>query len=158
MKKGIVAVLAGSIGIIIGIGTAVVTVGKNFNKDNGKVDKFKSYYYMLNHWLQLKQKGKCMESYFVEKGYKEIAIYGMGELGKRLYSELENTDIKIKYAVDKMANCEITGLEIFDLDETLDEVDAIIVTATFDFEAIYEKLQEKVSFPIVSLEDIIYEI
>ena len=82
----------------------------------------------------------------------------MGEVGNRLYSELKDSSIKVEYAVDKNAGFINDDLEIRDIDDDLQNVDAIIVTATFAFDEIIEDLEDKVSFPIISLEDVIYDI
>lgn len=159
MKKGLVALIGGSIGAVIGAAAA----GK-FSKDviedkDKKVDKFKSYYNMLNQWLILAKEGKTLEEYFVENGYKTIAIYGMGEMGNRLYDELKNsTVVEIKYAIDKNAASTYSELNVIDVDDEMDEVDAVIVSAIFAFDEIEEELSEKISCPIISLEDVVYEV
>ena len=43
-------------------------------------------------------------------------------------------------------------------EEKLEKVDAIIVTAVSFFDQIEEELSEKISCPIISLEDILYEV
>ena len=42
-------------------------------------------------------------------------------------------------------------------DEMAEPVDAIIVTAIMEYECIKEQLVKKMTFPIVSLEEIFYE-
>lgn len=122
-----------------------------------KLDKFKGYYSMLNVWLALKQEGKSLEKYFIDNGYKTIAIYGMGEMGNRLYDELKNTSIEVKYAVDKEASSVYSELNVIEKEDKMEKVDAMIVTATFAFDEIEEELNKLVEFPIISLEDVIYE-
>lgn len=159
MKKGTLAVLSSIIGAAVGA-TGVGYLGnKQIAQKAEKVDKFKGYYNMLNQWLIIKQEGKNLSEYFINNNYKSIAIYGMGEMGNRLYDELKDTDVKVSYVVDKNAHCTYSELEILDPDECeYKEVDCIVVTATFAFDEIEEKLEEVISFPIVSLEDVVYEI
>ncbi|MEZ3424974.1 MAG: hypothetical protein K1W39_14880 [Lachnospiraceae bacterium] len=149
-------------GLVTGIGTGIVIAGKVITKPklggDKKTEKFKQYYYMMNEWLRLKQEGKTLEKYFLDNNYKSIAIYGMGEVGNRLYYELKDSNINIEYAIDKNAGFISDDLEIKDIDDDLTGVDAIIVTATFAFDEIIKDIEDKVSFPIISLEDVIYEI
>lgn len=158
MKKGLVALIGGSIGAVIGM----MAAGK-FSKDviedkDKKVDKFKSYYNMLNQWLILSKEGKTLEKYFVDNGYKTIAIYGMGEMGNRLYDELKDSKVvEIKYAIDKNAAGTYSELDVIDVDDEMEEVDAVVVTAVFAFDEIEEELSAKVDCPVVSLEDVVYE-
>lgn len=158
MKKGFLALT----GAVVGAAAGAVAVNKlqkqAVDATAMKIDKFKGYYNMLNQWLILKQEGKSLEKYFTDNNYKTIAIYGMGEMGNRLYDELKNTGIEVKYAVDQNAAKTYSELEVIDKEDDFAEVDAIVVTATFAFEEIEEELSEKVDFPIISLEDVVFEV
>ena len=44
------------------------------------------------------------------------------------------------------------------MEDTLDDVDAIVVTAVTFFDEIEDELHKKVNCPILSLEDILYEV
>ena len=147
----IIGGLAGSI-------AGMLFMNKKIEDKNKKVDKFKSYYNMLNQWLLLKQEGKTLEEYFVNNGYKNIAIYGMGEMGSRLYDELKNSNIKVKYAVDENAEGIYSEIEVFGKKEEYPDVDVIIVTAIFEFDSIEKELQKKIKFPVIALDDVVYEI
>lgn len=157
MKKGGIAILSTLIGAAAGAAAVGKVQGKTINQKAEKVDKFKGYYNMLNQWLVLKQEGKSLEKYFTDNGFKTIAIYGMGEMGNRLYDELKGTSVTVKYAVDKNAASTYSELDVIDPDDEYEEVDAIIVSAIFAFDEIEEMLSDKVDFPIVSLEDVVYE-
>lgn len=155
MKKGTIAVLSAIFGAIAG-GAATLAMPKQQKED--KVFKFKSYYNMLNQWLMLKNEGKKLETYFIENGFKTVAIYGMGEMGNRLYEELKESSIEVKYAIDKDADSVYSDLEVKNLDDDLEKVDAVVVTAVFAFDQIVEQIEGKVGGTILSLEDIVYEI
>lgn len=157
MKKGFLALTGAVVGVAAGATAMNKLQGQVVDAKDAKIDKFKGYYNMLNQWLILKQEGKSLEKYFIDNNYKTIAIYGMGEMGNRLYDELKNTDIEIKYAVDQNAAGTYSELEVLEKEDDFPEVDAMVVTATFAFDVIEEELSEKVEFPIVSLEDVVYE-
>lgn len=158
MKKGCVAILSTVLGAVAGAATSKVISDKTINQKAEKVDKFKSYYNMLNQWLMIKQEGKSLESWFIENEYKTVAIYGMGEMGNRLYDELKNTSISVQYGIDKNAGATYSDLEVRSLDDCLDEVDVVIVTAIFAFDEIEEEIGDIILAPIVSLEDVVYEL
>jgi len=157
LKKTVVGIL----GIFIGAVTGGAVVGKLSEKKvtqkEEKVDKFKSYYEMLNQWLIIKQEGKSLEQYFIDNGYKTVAIYGMGEMGNRLYTELQSGKVEIRYAVDENADGIYSDLEILSREDEFKEVDVMVVTATFAFDEIVEELRKKVDCPIVSLDDVVYD-
>lgn len=158
MKKGTVALLSTIIGAVAGAAGSSYLGSKQIEQKTEKVDKFKGYYNMLNQWLILKQEGKSLCEYFVANNYKKIAIYGMGEMGNRLYDELKESGIEVAYAIDKMAESTYSELEVIDIEDDYKEVDAIIVTAIFAFDEIEQELTEKVNYPVISLEDVVYEV
>lgn len=158
MKKGSVAILSMLAGAVAGVASAGTYQGKVIKTKQGKVDKFKSYYNMLNQWLMLKQEGKNLETYFNDMNYKTIAIYGMGEMGNRLYDELKDSSVKVLYAIDKEAGSTYSEIDVYEVEDSLPEVDAVVVTAIFAYEEIEDVLSEKVDCDIVSLEDIVFEV
>lgn len=158
MRKGIIAVLSTVLGMASGAVISGKIASKAIEEKSIKADKFKSYYNMLNQWLILKQEEKSLAQYFENAGYHTIAIYGMGEMGNRLYEELKDTNIEVKYAIDKNVNSTYLDLEVFDVeDDDFAAVDAIVVTAVFAFDEIESTLKEKVDITIVSLEDVVFQ-
>ncbi|MGB8454200.1 MAG: hypothetical protein WCD89_17950 [Anaerocolumna sp.] len=158
MKKSMIGFLAAVVGIVVGVAGVNYYKNKSIAEIAGKTDKFRDYYNLVNQWLVLKNEGKRLDKYFINHGYKSIAIYGMGELGNRLYEELKDSEIKIKYAIDKNAESTYSELEVIGLEEDMEEVDVIVVTATFAFEDIEEELKGKVNYQMISLEDVVYDL
>lgn len=54
----------------------------------------------LVNLLDIKRQNCKIADFFPEK-CTNIAIYGCGVLGQQLYKELEKTDIRVKYFIDK---------------------------------------------------------
>lgn len=73
-------------------------------------------------------------------------------------SELENSNVKVMYAVDKNADRIFADVDVLTPDERLPEVDAVIVTPITFFDEIEDCLSEKLDCPILSMEDILYEV
>ncbi|QHQ60687.1 hypothetical protein Ana3638_07795 [Anaerocolumna sedimenticola] len=158
MKKGIVGLLSLILGTAFGASGVNYLKNKTILEKEKKVDKFKSYYNMLNQWLILKQENKSFEKYFIDNEFKTIAIYGMGEMGNRLYDELKNSNVEVKYAIDKNAESTYSELNVVNLDDDLEEVDVIVVSAIFAFDEIEEQLKDTFDCPIVSLDDVVFEL
>lgn len=160
MKKSTIGFLSSVIGAVLGGGVAIAASSSIANKiilQNGKrVDKFKIYYEVLNQWLILKHEGKGIDSYFMEIGYKNIAIYGMGEVGNLLLKDLEGSDIKVLYCLDSEIACLDADMNVVDLEDGLEGIDVVVVTAMFAFDEIEKDLTGKVDCPIISLEDIVF--
>ncbi len=122
-----------------------------------KYNKSMEFYFVLVRWLEIKQDKKSFNQYFIKRGYKTVAVYGMKELGILLCRELNDAGIEVLYTLDKNA-------EKIDLDinipviaptEKIPEVDVIVVTAIHYFEEIYRNLVDITDADIVSIEDVL---
>lgn len=158
MKKPVISILSALTGAALGAGA----VGK-FSSDKAKKiqsmsDKHLSLFLMMNQWVKVKQEGKKLADYFVSNGYHKIAVYGMSYAGETLLDELKDTDVTVVYAIDKNAGSIYADVDVFSMDDDLGEADAVVVTAITFFDEIEEKLSEKMDCPIISLEDILYEV
>ena len=123
-----------------------------------RLNKFIKYFALLDRWLWLKLQNKSIGSYFEKRNYKTIAIYGIGEIGNRLYEELSRfTSIKVEYAIDRVKE-EHPVLPIYSLESEFPEVDVIVVSTNNIFDQIFEILKEKTKIPIVSIDDVIFDI
>ena len=162
MKKGMHKAISLLVGGMAGVAAGGAAIGKVLKKESKEKDelfrKVLSYYFIYDQWLSVRQGGKSLVNYFEQNGYKTVAIYGLKELGERLYDELKNSDIEVKYIIDKNADALYTDVDIVTPDEELECVDVIVVTATFYYDEIEEMLYHKTDCPIVSLEDVISEI
>lgn len=147
---------------LVGAGAGAVTVKKvmqeKLDKKQSLSDKHLDLFLMMNQWVKVKQEGKSLSEYFERNNYKHIAIYGMSYAGESLVNELKNSNIEIDYAIDKNANKIYADVEIVTLEEELEGVDVIVITAIAFFDEIAEMLDEKIDCPIISLEDILYEV
>lgn len=160
MKKG--SIIATMLGAAAGAAAGAVTMAKSKEdvlvKRKEMSDKHYDLFMLLNQWLITKQQGKEIITYFHENHYKKIAIYGMSFVGERLYDELQASDVEVCYAIDKRADNLYVDLDTYSLEDDLPEVDVIVVTAVSFFDSISDELAEKTDVPVVSLEDILYEL
>ena len=158
MKKSIVSILSLLTGAAIGGGVVGKKLSLKSKKSKGYADKHLALFLMMNQWVKVKQEDKKLSTYFEQNGYKKIAIYGMSYAGETLVDELKETGIEIVYGIDKRADSLYADIDIISIDDLQDDVDAIVVTAITFFDEIEEMLSEKVDCPIISLEDILYEV
>ena len=158
MKKGVIGVLSTLLGV--GIGSAAVgkLMGKKVNDWHSLSDRHLALFLLMNQWVKVKQEGKNLSLYFENNGYKKIAVYGMSYVGETLVDELSGSNVEIAYAIDKNADSIYADIEVVTPEEELQDVDAIIVTAITFFDEVEEMLSEKVECPVISLDDILYEI
>ncbi len=158
MKRGVFSVLSA----LAGAAAGAALIGKRMLYKKLEIqkmsDKHMDLFLMMNQWVKVKQQGKSIGVYLEEKGFNRIAIYGMSFVGETLLDELKMSHIVVAYCIDKNAKDIYTDMRVITSDEPFDEVDVIVVTAVTYFDEIKEILSDKVNCPVVSLEDILYEI
>lgn len=158
MNKGTISVLSMLTGAVAG----AWTVGKMERGMRKKAElssgKFSALFHVMNQWVKVKQDGKNLSSYFVQKGYRKIAVYGMSYVGEALLQELQGSEIEVVYGIDRRACSTKTGIAIVSPEESLDSVDAVVVTAVSFYDEIAEKLRDKMNCPILSIEDVLFEV
>lgn len=120
-------------------------------------DKHFQLYMLMTQWVKLKQEGKSLATPLVEKGIHHVAIYGMNYVGERLLAEFADSEVTVNYAIDRNADNQYCSVELLKPENPLPEVDAIIVTAIVYFADIEESLSEKVSCPIFSIDDLMFQ-
>lgn len=158
MNKPIIATLSTIAGAALGAAGVTSQSSKEIKKWHNMSDKHLALYLMMNQWVKVKQENKSIPEFLEKQGYKTIAIYGMNYVGETLLSELQGSAVTVKYAIDKNADSIYSDIELVTPDDTLDKVDAVIVTPITYFDEIEEQLSAKVDCPILSMEDILYEI
>ncbi len=157
MRKGVIAVLSTIVGAAVGAGVEGKIESMETRRQRGLADKHLNLYLLMNQWVRVKQENKSIAEYLEKQGYKEIAVYGMHFVGETLLNEFAETNIKVKYGIDKAADSIYADIDVVSPEDVLEPVDAVIVTAITFFDEIEEQLSEKFSCPIISLEDILYE-
>lgn len=158
MKKLIKSVVLMLLGALVGISVAGKIGIDKIQKMRSMSNKHLALFLMMRQWVKVKQEGKNLADYFEKNRYGKIAVYGMGYVGETLIDELKKTGITVLYGIDRKVNSLCMDLKIVSIDEDLDEVDAIVVTPITFFDEIEKALSKKVSCPVISLEDVLYEV
>lgn len=112
-------------------------------------------------WMENKNKGFNIGNYLLEHGYKRIAIYGLGDIGKLLYEELKETDIKVVCFSDRnYESMEVIEEKIKVVSpDNIKDVDVVVVTPMVSYDEIVAMLGEiDPKLPTLSLRDIMFEI
>lgn len=158
MDKKVIAITSALVGTTIGAIGAGKVMGDKANEWKKMSDKHLELFLLMNQWVKVKQDGKNLAEYFERAGYKRIAIYGMSYIGETLASEILGHGVNIAYGIDRKPNVISAEFEIVSPDGELEEVDAVVVTCVTFFNEIEEMLCNKVNCPIISLEDVLYEV
>lgn len=158
MNKSVISILSALAGGAAGAGAVGKVMLEEKDKAKAMSDKHLALFLMMNQWVKVKQEGKNLSAYFEKNQYKRIAVYGMSYAGETLIDELKGTGITVAYGIDKKADAIYADVDILSMEDTLENVDAVVVTAITFFDEIEEKLSQKLDCPIISLEDILYEV
>lgn len=95
--------------------------------------------------------------WLLKKGYKNVAIYGMGKLGKCLADRLSETEIQVICGIDKNET-NFRDIQVIGVDEVLSEgmlVDVIIVTPLYQYDEITNELSQITDIKCISIEELL---
>lgn len=129
--------------------------------EHKKIERLQGYYELLNKWIAIKNRGGAIDEYLIKQGWKKISIYGYGEIGKRLYEEIEQSDlISVVSIIDNSYknNDIFSDINIYSLSDNLPATDVIIITPIFAIEKIKKDLIKKGVNCCISIEEIFNKI
>lgn len=111
----------------------------------------------MNQLYSLWERGseRQLKKFFCKYNIESVAIYGMGKAGKILYDELKKTSVEVRYAIDQNPNRKYKDLQIVSPKSDLPEVDLVIITALYEYNAIARELRKKMNCLLLSLEQIL---
>ncbi len=138
----------------VAVSNVLLSILEEYKKS---AEKSHRLFQLISQWLRLKQEGKSINNYFEKNNYRNIAIYGKGAIGESVEKELVNSNINIKYFIDQKADKKMDRFMVSPSSE-LEKVDVIVVTPILSYGEIKQQLVKKVDFPIVSIEDILFEV
>lgn len=127
---------------------------KEINRLRNLISKQKSIINVLDKFTKATSVNAYIKNYFNQMGISSVAVYGLGFLGNHFIDELNKTDIKLKYGIDKSARNIKSTLDVFTLDDELPDVDAIVVLLPDIFPELYAQIRKNYSGMIISIEQV----
>lgn len=129
--------------------------------DNEK--KFWNCFVTMKKWMENRNSGKILDKYFEDYGYKSIAIYGAGDIGRLLYDEIKGSSVSVKYWIDRNGEGlrEVNGINVLTLEEmtSAEIVDAIVITPLGNYDEINRDLVRiRPDIATISLQEAVYEL
>lgn len=159
MKEFMTSIVFLGIGLFLGVWINRRIAIQIINEKDKKINKLNKNFQIADKWLDRILDARFTATYMEKEGYKRVAIYGYGKLGKLLMKELSKSknNIEVPFFIDQTGDFFYKEKNILTLEDDLSEVDAIIITVVDEFEEIRKELIKHVTCPILSLEDIINE-
>lgn len=114
---------------------------------------------LMCKWTVNAHKGIRITDFLTRREWRSVAVYGAGDVGKCLLTELSDSDIKVQYVIDRRK----TGLDlpldypVYSPEDKLPAADCVIVTAVMDYGEISRSLKDRLGCPFISIEDIVYQ-
>lgn len=129
---------------------------ENEKKYESNLRRKASFYSLLYRWMEMKLAGEGAAERLMQMGYQSVAIYGAGNHGRLLYEDIKNSEVEVRYFIDKnknsMPEC---GLTVYTMDEELPEVDVIIITPYLEQQTIVQELKQKGDYTLLPLDRLI---
>lgn len=142
--------------ILVCLSLLCVLLIRAYSELNRSANNAQHLLFTLRKWdSRDEQQEKYIEKKLNNMHYRKIAVYGCGVLGKRMARNLENSDIKIEYFIDRDTTVCYKNIQVIHNMEDLPQVDAVIVTVVSQFYLIRESLHSKIRCPIISVEDLL---
>lgn len=158
----VVLIICIVIAFVVGISIGALVVSKLYREHcafiTKNAERFVDLYGTLFQWIRIHQKDKTLADYCNNNGFKTVAVYGLSEVGYEVVHELQRNNIDVLYCIDRNADNIFSNVSVFRPDENLQHVDAVIVAVVQFYEEVKEGLEKKIDCPIVSLEDVVWEV
>ena len=114
-----------------------------------------SYTNVLEKWSKLTKQGISVCDRLKERKYTKMAIYGMGNLGCKLYEEIVSSGLEVPYVIDRNAEFIEDLVTVKSPDEELDGVDVIIVAVSKEEQEIVKRYKEKFDGHVIGISKLI---
>lgn len=107
---------------------------------------------LLEKWIMSEGIEPGYSEYLFRSGLQSVAIYGCGVLGEYLYARLKD-HLHVKYFIDKNAKELRREIPVYSLQDTLPEVDGVVITLLGGIDEVIGELRDKRFSAIFVLKD-----
>lgn len=115
------------------------------------------YQKIINKWEQLSEHSWDIKTYFTNKGIKKLAIYGMGNLGCKLYDAINSPEIQVVYVVDRESRYLSEVVCIKKTTEELSGIDMLVITVSDEEAELVNYYKDRLDVPVVGISEIVYD-
>lgn len=133
---------------------------KVLRKNGEAFETLRAHDRLLDDWMYLRDREINLSQFFKKYGYSNVAIYGMGKLGRHLLYDLNKGGIKVSFGIDKNSkDCERDwDVKIYNPEQKMPKTDAVVITITNHYAEISEMLSTNMECPMITIEEIIQEL
>lgn len=149
---------------------AILFMSQYLDNKEGRIDKlyvalaeqfyrYSRYYNILRLWKENMEKRLGRTIFPLDLGWRNlvIALYGLGQWGDLIYTEMKNCGLKLTYGIDKRVK-EFHDLNVITIQEIPVSVNLIIVSVINEFDEICNELSQYYSGKILSIEELVSDV
>lgn len=122
-----------------------------------RISREKRYLNVMHQWFILMEKNMPLSDLLKRYCVNEVAVYGMGILGRHVIRELEDTGITVSYGIDQKKMDAYKGIQVYTPGDSLQRVDAVINTVVWAQGEIEQKLKSKLGCSVLNLEELVFD-
>lgn len=125
-----------------------------------ELEKYREYYNAVLQWLFLKEYNIKIDDFLFANNYRNIAIYGMGDMGNCLYMEIRNSEkVKFLYSIDQGFPKLYFDIPCYKLDELSDKEipDVVIVMLPNIYDQVKKSINKVLQCDTISITELVYE-
>ncbi len=121
------------------------------------LSKFQKMFFVYDDWINLQEQGWYMHQYLKGIGAGSAAVYGDSYIGKRLYQNLSNNGIEVRYFIDRNAAYLEEEIPVYQPQKGLPPVDVILISLVEGIEEIKKDLRVLTKGRVYSVAEILAE-
>lgn len=119
------------------------------------LDRFHSMFYLLDTWMELKERKLEIPRFLENIGCHSVAIYGMNQLARRLVAELKESPVTVEYIIDRNSDFLDEKIQMYSLNRNLPNVDMVIIALVQNVEMVKKQIYEATAFSVMSIAELL---
>ncbi len=120
------------------------------------LDRFRLMFFALNNLLILQENSISLSECLNNMGIKNLAIYGAGHVGRRIYRILQNTEVDVSCYVDQNAEYINEDVPAYTINSIPKNVDGVLVTILQGVETVmFELIRMYPDIKIIELSELL---
>ena len=121
------------------------------------MNQFEELYRIWNQWLYLYEEEIGINDILERKGFRCIAIYGMGDGAIHLINSLQKTKVNVRYVIDENEEEYSIPVSIIGVKNVSNEVDVVVDTRPCSSDEDRYSMEDVLGCKVISLADIIFD-
>lgn len=119
------------------------------------LSKFQKMFFIYDDWMKQQEEGRYIHEYLKCIGVENVAVYGDGYIGKRLYYSLKKNGVEVRHFIDKNAAYLEEEIPVYVPQKGLPSVDLIIISLVEAEMAVKRELAGMMKTRICSISELL---